>query len=120
MSSSAPPKQTIIRKPLFTALLAQLKPTQSIEIKQIDFAPAQATGLHNHPCPVVGYIAKGTVLFQVEDEEPRTLNAGDAFYIPRGHRPYMLADTELLQLTRKSEHSELVQKFVSAGLFPAG
>jgi hypothetical protein len=28
-------------------------------------------------------------------------------------------DTELLQLTRKSEHNELVQKFVSAGLFPA-
>jgi len=32
----------------------------------------------------------------------------------------MLADTELLQLTRQSEHHELVQKFVSAGLFPAG
>ena len=34
--------------------------------------------------------------------------------------PYMLADTELLQLTRKSEHNELVRKFVAAGLFPAG
>src|SRR5689334_17146091 len=82
MSSSAAKKQTIIRKPLLTALLGQLKPTQRVEIKQIDFAPSQATGLHNHPCPVVGYIAKGTVLFQVEGEGPRTLHAGDAFFEP--------------------------------------
>ncbi|HWZ96739.1 MAG TPA: cupin domain-containing protein [Candidatus Dormibacteraeota bacterium] len=75
-------KQTINRKPLLTAALEQLKSTQRVEIKQIDFAPSQQTGLHNHPCPVVGYIAKGTVLFQVEGEEPRTLNAGDAFFEP--------------------------------------
>jgi hypothetical protein len=37
----------------------------------------------------------------------------------RGHRPYMLAETELLQLTRKAEHNELVRKFAAAGLFPS-
>ena len=82
MSSSAAKKQTIIRKPLFTAILSQIKPTRRVEIKQIDFAPNQQTGLHNHPCPVVGYIAKGTVLFQVEGEEARTLHAGDVFFEP--------------------------------------
>src|SRR5579859_7582196 len=80
--SSAATKQTIIRKPLLTALLEEIKPTRTIEIKQIDFAPSQKTGVHNHPCPVVGYIVKGTVLFQVQGEEPRTLHAGDAFSEP--------------------------------------
>jgi len=31
----------------------------------------------------------------------------------------MLEETELLQLTRKSEHNELVRTFVEAGLFPS-
>jgi len=31
----------------------------------------------------------------------------------------MLEETELLQLTRKSDHNELVRQFVAAGLFPA-
>jgi quercetin dioxygenase-like cupin family protein len=64
----APERQTIIRKPLLTALLDSVKTTKRIEIKQIDFAPSQATGLHNHPCSVVGYIARGSVNFQVEGE----------------------------------------------------
>ena len=69
----APERQTIIRIPLLTALLDSVKTTKRIEIKQIDFAPSQATGLHNHPCPVVGYIARGSVNFQVEGEPPKTL-----------------------------------------------
>jgi hypothetical protein len=36
-----------------------------------------------------------------------------------GHCPYMLEETELLQLTRKSDHNDLVRTFVDAGLFPA-
>jgi quercetin dioxygenase-like cupin family protein len=80
--NSATKKQTIIRMPLLTAVLETLKSTQRVEIKQIDFAPSQATGLHNHPCPVVGYIAKGTVLFQIQGEQPQTLNAGNAFFEP--------------------------------------
>jgi quercetin dioxygenase-like cupin family protein len=32
--------------------------------------------------PVVGYIAKGEFLFQVEGETARTLKAGDAFFEP--------------------------------------
>ena len=82
MSSSAAPKQTIVRKPLLTGQFEKLIATDHVEVKQIDFAPSQQTGLHNHPCPVVGYIVKGTVLFQVEGEEPRTLHAGDAFFEP--------------------------------------
>jgi hypothetical protein len=76
----------------------------------------------DNACPVEhwGYIFTGQVRVEYTDGSEEILNAGDAFYIPPGHRPYMLADTELLQLTRKSEHNELVRKFVAAGLFQAG
>jgi len=74
--------RTIVRKPLLTATLDSLKTTQRVEIKQIDFVPGQATGAHSHPCPVVGYIVRGSVRFQVEGEPPKLLHAGDAFFEP--------------------------------------
>jgi quercetin dioxygenase-like cupin family protein len=78
--------QTIVRKPLLTAGLKPAKHTGRVEIKQIDFEPGQATGYHFHPCPVVGYIASGSVIFQMEGQEPQTLRAGDAFFEPANTR----------------------------------
>jgi quercetin dioxygenase-like cupin family protein len=57
-----------------------------VEAKEIEFEPGQQTGLHFHPCPVVGYIAKGTVLFEVEGEAPQTLHACDAFHEPANRK----------------------------------
>lgn len=74
--------QTIARKPLLSAFLEPSKTTHRVEIKQIDFAPGQASGLHTHPCPVAGYVARGSVAFQVEGERQKTLYAGDAFFEP--------------------------------------
>lgn len=72
----------IVRKPLLTALVGDHKLTR-VEIREITFAPGQRTPRHLHPCPVVGYIAEGTALFQQEGErEPRILRAGSAFYEP--------------------------------------
>lgn len=79
-------QQTIIRKPLLTVMLDSAKSTKRVEVKQIDFAPSQATGLHDHPCPVVGYIAKGSVTFQVEGEPAKILHAGDVFFEPPNKR----------------------------------
>ena len=54
-----------------------------VDVREIVFHPSQQTGRHSHPCPVVGYIAEGTALFQREEEaEPHTLAAGSAFYEP--------------------------------------
>jgi quercetin dioxygenase-like cupin family protein len=75
-------KETIYRKPLLTAVLEQAKKVGKVEIKEIVFQPGQKTGLHLHPCPVVGYIAEGTVAFQIEGGEEKTLRAGDAFFEP--------------------------------------
>jgi quercetin dioxygenase-like cupin family protein len=60
-------KQTIYRRPLFTAVLEQAKKFGKVEIKEIVFQPSQKTGLHFHPCPVVGYIAEGSVAFQLRE-----------------------------------------------------
>ena len=53
-----------------------------VEIKQINLAPNQRTGLHRHPCPVVGYVAHGTILLQIEGEQAKSLSNGSAFFEP--------------------------------------
>ena len=75
----------------------------------------------DNACPAEhwGLIFRGTVRVEYTDGHEEILSAGDAFYIPSGHRPYMLEETELLQLTRKSAHNELVRTFIEAGLFPS-
>jgi quercetin dioxygenase-like cupin family protein len=77
------PSQQIIRKDILTAPIGD-RSVGRVEIKQIDFTPGQKTGLHRHPCPVVGYIAQGTILFQVEGQPPKSLSAGDAWFEPPG------------------------------------
>lgn len=72
----------IVRKDLLTAAIAGRKDVARVEIKQIDFAPAQRTGLHRHPCPVVGYVAHGTIRFQVEGQPAQLLPEGSAFFEP--------------------------------------
>lgn len=72
----------IVRKPLLTAVIDGEKNVSRVEIKEINFQPHQQTGLHLHPCPVVGYIVEGEVLFQVDGQPAQKLKAGDAFFEP--------------------------------------
>jgi quercetin dioxygenase-like cupin family protein len=81
----AHPEPQILRKHLLTAVTGA-REIGKVEIRQIDLAPGQKTGLHRHPCPVVGYVAEGVILFQTEGEEPRTLSAGNAFFEPADAR----------------------------------
>lgn len=72
---------TIFRKPLLTAPLAK-RTLDRVDVREIRFAPAQQTGRHKHPCPVVGYIAEGTAVVQIEGQPAQELPAGSAFYEP--------------------------------------
>jgi quercetin dioxygenase-like cupin family protein len=103
-------KQTIYRKPLFTAVLEQAKKVGKVEVKEIVFQPSQKTGLHFHPCPVVGYIAEGSVAFQIEGSEEKTLRAGDAFFEP--------ANVKILKFDNASETKGM--KFITFYLLDAG
>jgi len=83
---SNPSPQAIVRKPLLTAIIEGQKLVDRVEIKEIEFVANQSTGLHLHPCPVVGYIAEGTILFQVEGQPAKVLKAGDVFFEPANTR----------------------------------
>jgi hypothetical protein len=49
-------------------------------------------------CPHWGYVIEGRMRF-VYDGREEVYEAGDAFYTPPGHRPYVDAGTELLQFS---------------------
>ena len=72
---------TIVRRPLLSAVLGD-RNVSTVEVREIIFQPGQRTERHLHPCPVVGYIAEGTAILQVEGEAAVTLAAGSAFHEP--------------------------------------
>jgi len=49
-----------------------------------EFAPGVAAGRHTHPGEELGYVLEGTLLLEVAGQPPRTLKAGDTFFIPAG------------------------------------
>jgi quercetin dioxygenase-like cupin family protein len=91
-------QETIHRKPLLTAAMDTRKIT-SVDVRQITLVPNQQTGRHRHPCPVVGYIAWGTAVFQIEGQPARELAEGEAFYEP--------ADTVILRFDNASDTDSL-------------
>ena len=76
---------TIVRRPLLGADLAAWKTTK-VDVRSIRFAPGQTTGVHSHPCHVIGYIAEGTAILEVEGQPPQHLATGAAFHEPAGAR----------------------------------
>jgi quercetin dioxygenase-like cupin family protein len=73
--------ETISRRPLLTANIGGRNVT-SVDVREIRFKPKQETGLHKHPCPVIGYIAEGRAIFQIEGQPERELLTGAAFFEP--------------------------------------
>jgi quercetin dioxygenase-like cupin family protein len=76
----------IERKALLTVVMDGVEPIERVEVKSITLTPAQRTGLHLHPCTVVGYVAKGTITFQIEGQPAKVLRQGDAFHEAIGTR----------------------------------
>jgi quercetin dioxygenase-like cupin family protein len=76
-------QQAIQRRQLLNAVLGGWNVT-SVDVREIVLQPSQMSGRHLHPCAVLGYIAEGVAVFQIEGEAARTLAAGSAFYEPAG------------------------------------
>lgn len=71
---------SVVRTALLTAVIEGSKVVERVEIKRIDMPPRLASGLHLHPCPVVGIVTKGS---------------GDAFFEPANVRvPHFDAQEE--------------------------
>ena len=75
-----------LRHDLLTATFGAGRTVDRVEIKRVELAPGQRTGPHRHPCPVVGHILSGSILFQIEGRPAKTLHAGDAFFEPANLR----------------------------------
>ena len=74
-------QKQLTRKDLLTAIVNQK--VSVVEIKEVTMTEGQQAPKHLHPCPVVGYVLSGNVLFQIEGEESKIIKEGDAFYEPR-------------------------------------
>lgn len=51
---------------------------------KIDFEPHTAFGKHSHPGEEVIYVLEGSLEYQINEEQPITLKAGDVLFIPAG------------------------------------
>jgi len=81
ISNAMAQQNSIARKTLQPALMNQT--ISKVEIQEITFPAGQAAPKHLHPCPVIGYIKSGSVLFQVEGKDSTILKEGDSFYEPK-------------------------------------
>ena len=51
---------------------------------QAEFQPGAAAGRHTHPGEELGYVLEGTLELLIDGQPPRTVNAGETFFVPAG------------------------------------
>jgi quercetin dioxygenase-like cupin family protein len=59
-------------------------PAKHVVQARAEFAPGVAAGRHTHPGEEIGYVLEGSLLLEIEGQPPRTVNAGEAFFVPAG------------------------------------
>ena len=72
----------VSREDILATNLLSSKIVSSIRGQEIELPENTTPGAHTHPCPVIGYILEGTVIYQIKGGVAKTLNAGDSFYEP--------------------------------------
>src|SRR5437762_3539141 len=77
MAQVAPLKRTPIASHTLTATSVDHVP-----VVRLDFKPAQATGRHTHPMPVIGYVLEGAFVVQVEGQSEQRFVAGQSILEP--------------------------------------
>ena len=56
---------------------------EAVQVR-VDVDPGKTAPKHKHPGEEVIYVLEGTLEYQIEDQPPVTLKAGDVFFIPAG------------------------------------
>ena len=49
-----------------------------------EFTPGGVAGRHTHPGEEMGYVLEGTLELEVQGQAPRTVHAGETFFVPAG------------------------------------
>ena len=69
-----------------------------------DLAPLFAGLPDDHcQCPHMGYVVKGKLKFTFADGREETYEAGDAYYAPPGHLPYLYAGSEVVEFSLSTD-----------------
>ena len=76
------------QQPGFTRIPVQDQPlsdpTRHVVQARAEFLPGVAAGKHTHPGEELGYVLEGTLLLEIDGQPPRTVNAGEGFFVPAG------------------------------------
>ncbi len=60
-------------------------------------------------CPHFGYVQQGQVKFTFLDGHDELYTAGEAYYAPPGHTPYLYAGTELVEFSPTAELQQTLE-----------
>lgn len=51
-----------------------------VSVVEVTYGPGESTPPHRHLCPVIGYVADGSLRFQVSGQPETVYRAGESFY----------------------------------------
>jgi quercetin dioxygenase-like cupin family protein len=51
-----------------------------VTLVEVNYGPGESSAAHSHPCPVIGYVAAGSLRTQVRGEKEAVYKAGESFY----------------------------------------
>ncbi len=70
------------RTPIVKRNISPDKNVTSVSVVRIDYEPAQRTGRHIHPMPVVGYVLEGSFVVKIAGGKQIHYTAGQSIYEP--------------------------------------
>ena len=56
-------------------------------VARAEFIPGGQAGRHTHPGEELGYVVEGALELMIEGQPPKTLKAGEVFFVPAGVVP---------------------------------
>jgi quercetin dioxygenase-like cupin family protein len=70
------------RTPIAKHNISPDKNVTSVSVVRIDYQPAQRTGRHIHPMPVVGYVLEGSFVVKIAGGKETHYTVGQSIYEP--------------------------------------
>jgi quercetin dioxygenase-like cupin family protein len=59
-------------------------PGKHVVQARVEFDPGAGVGRHTHPGEEISVVLEGSLLLEVDGQPPRTIKAGEAFFVPAG------------------------------------
>jgi quercetin dioxygenase-like cupin family protein len=80
--SAAQTPPPLKRTPITQHHISPDKTVTSVSVVRIDYKPAQRTGRHIHPMPVIGYVLEGSFVVKVSGGAETHYTVGQSIYEP--------------------------------------